>query len=135
VRHAPPAPPFSLAPPTFAFPALAAQAGRAALGGARETVLACLMGARLVVGALEGGIGLEARAARAVAAKSWLASLALPATVRPPLVRLFESSGSAPRDELATLLRSVTVVTAQYLDQGARLELESLVGSLADGTG
>ena len=43
-----PQPPYALDAPAFPFPALAALAGRAPLGGQRETVLACFVAARLV---------------------------------------------------------------------------------------
>ena len=43
------APPYGLAPRSFGFAQLAAFAGRATLGATRETALACLIGARLVV--------------------------------------------------------------------------------------
>jgi len=41
------APPYALAPTSFRFPALAALAGRAPLGGQREVVLAAYVVARL----------------------------------------------------------------------------------------
>ncbi|MGH7721060.1 MAG: hypothetical protein ACREON_19710, partial [Gemmatimonadaceae bacterium] len=67
----PTAPPYSLPPHRFGFPALAARAGRAALGGERESALACLMAARVVAGALPpDAIPYAARAHRAGAARA-----------------------------------------------------------------
>jgi hypothetical protein len=123
-------PPYALATTTFRFPALAALAGRAPLGGHREVALATYLAARLVHDMLpDRGISPAVRTERAASARTWLSTLALPAAVRPALTKLVESSvGSL---ELAgQAVRGVTAVTANFLDSGARLELDSLAASL-----
>src|SRR5207248_2604299 len=114
----------------FRFPALAALAGRSPLGGQREVALATYLAARLAHDTLpERGVSPETRSERAAGAKSWLSTLALPATVRPALAKLVESSAGSP-ELAAQALRNVTTVTANFLDSGARLELKQLAASL-----
>jgi hypothetical protein len=123
-------PPYALAPTFFRFPALAALAGRAALGGPREVALAVYLGARLAHDALpEGGLSPALRTARMTGAKTWLASLALPSPVRPALARLIEASASTPV-AAAQAVREVMTITAGFLDQHARLELDRLAATL-----
>src|SRR5262245_4452462 len=87
-------PPFAVAPTPFRFGALAALAGRAAIGGQREVALATYMAVRLAHDVLpEHELEPTVRAERALAAKSWLSTVALPANVRPVLVRLVEATG------------------------------------------
>src|SRR5687768_947861 len=87
-------PPYSLAPNRFPCRALAARAGRAALGGEREVALACWVGARLALALLPpAAVPATLREARAAAARGWLANLALPAATRVPLSRLVDASG------------------------------------------
>jgi hypothetical protein len=64
-----------------------------------------------------------------VAAKSWLATVTLPANVRPVLVRLVEAT-SVGRDATAAALRAVIAVAAPQLDKAARSELDQLAGAL-----
>ena len=124
-------PPYALAAPTFGFPALAAAAGRAQLGGERESALACLMSARLAAATVgPAPLGLEARAARAAAARGWLAALALPAPVRAAAGRLIEATAGDSHALVAEMMAGVTAVTAPYLDGAARLELEGLTRTL-----
>ena len=119
------APPYGLAPRSFGFAQLAAFAGRATLGATRETALACLIGARLVV-AMTPPFRLtpEQRRERAAAAVAWLGALTLPAELRPLLQRLFEASAetiAAARAALRDVRRAVTM-----LDEGSRAELDAL---------
>jgi hypothetical protein len=124
--------PYALATPVFAFRSLAALAGRAPLGGPRETALATLIAARLVAGVTEPFPLLQPlRKARADAAKLWLSSVALPVPVRTAVVRLIDASVGEDRRVVAQALAKVTDVTAPQLDRGARSELERLASRLA----
>src|SRR5687768_2147410 len=98
------------------------------MGGEREVALACLLVARLASGTLSPlSLSAEVRSARASAARAWLASLAVPASIRSPCVKLAEASGGgAAGASLAVLVTGVTAVTARMLDSAALLELESL---------
>ena len=126
------APPYALAPTTFRFRALAAHAGRAPLGGARETTLASYVVARLAVGLLPGTmLPLEDRGVRASAARTWLASLALPVPVRAPLVKVIESTRHDSRSAVAAALVTVADVAASYLDGPAIAELRALAAQFS----
>lgn len=123
-------PPYALAPNFFRFPALASLAGRAALGGHREVALAVYLAARLADDSLpERGLSPSVRAARMASAKTWLSNLALPTPVRPALTHLVEAS-AANRAAAAEAVRAVSAVTANFLDQNARLELDRLAAIL-----
>jgi hypothetical protein len=124
--------PYALATPVFAFRALAALAGRAPLGGPRETAIATLIAARLVAGIVEPFPLLQPlRKARADAAKLWLSSVSLPATVRTSVLKLIDATTVDDRRIVAQALGKVTDVTAPHLDRGARSELERLAARLA----
>lgn len=123
--------PYALAAPAFRFPALAALAGRAPLGGEREAVLACLVAARLVHGACgPRALPVALRQARAGSARVWFSSVAVPAPMRVPVVRLIEATGRDDRPALAEALRQVTEVTAGILDAAASSELQALERAL-----
>lgn len=124
-------PPYALSAPAFRFPALAALAGRAPLGGEREAVLACLVAARLAQ-ALCPPRALPAalRQARAGSARVWFSSVAVPAAMRIPMVRLIEATGRDDRPALAEALRQVMDVTAGTLDAAASSELQALERAL-----
>lgn len=122
-------PPYALAPTSFRFPALAALAGRMPLGGERETVLATYLAARLAHDAFpERGLNEIVRAERSAAAKTWLGTLAVPATVKPTLLRLVEAS-SGRAEQIAEAVRGVIAVTAPVLDARSRSELERLAAA------
>jgi hypothetical protein len=123
--------PFALPAPTFRFKALALAAGRAPLGGPRESALAALMGARLASGLL-GPTPLpgEARATRADAARGWLGSIAVPSVTKVAVSRLIEASGRSDLAAVATAMAKVTEVTAPYLDRAAHSELELFCAAL-----
>jgi hypothetical protein len=130
--------PYALSTPSFPFRHLAALAGRAPIGGAREVALACLMAARLAGERKPNGPELteEARDARAAAAKSWLGTLTLPAAVRTPLAKCIESSAKGSVAALAREVAAVRSACASYLDASARAELDALTGELTgDGRG
>jgi hypothetical protein len=124
-------PPYALAATPFRFAALATLAGRAPLGGQREVALATYLTARLAQDVLpECGVSQASRAERAGSARSWLATLALPTTVRPALSRVAEASATDPRST-AEALRTAMTVVAPFLDTRARSELDRLATSLA----
>lgn len=124
--------PYALEPTEFPFPGLAAMAGRAPLGGPREVALACFLVARIVRDAT-GAAAMESEqlAARTQGAKHWLASAALPASIRTPLGRLIEACGADDRNGIRLALAAVMTVTANSLDSGARLELGRLAQAIA----
>jgi hypothetical protein len=123
-------PPYAVQPTQFRFAALAALAGRAAIGGQREVALATYMAARLADDVLpDHELDPDVRQERAGAAKHWLSSVALPAQVKPALVRLVEAS-NVSRAAAAAALLDVITVTASHLDKGARSELEQLAKAL-----
>lgn len=128
--HVPP-PPFALAQPVFLFPALAELAGRAPLGGAREVALACFVAARLAAGFLPPHpLDPPVRASRAAGARPWLATLALPATLRVPFARLVDATGQADPAAALAALERVQGGAGEHLDQASHAELEQLARAL-----
>lgn len=125
--------PYSLEPIAFPFPALAAMAGHAALGGPREIALACFLVARITRDAASGRSGLarEQRRERAQGAKHWLGSASIPGPIRTALVRLAEATAGEDRSAIKAALDSVMTVTANQLDPAARLELSRLAQAIA----
>lgn len=124
--------PYALEPTPFPFPALAALAGRAALGGPREVALACLVAGRLVRDSGNGdGLTGDQRKVRAQRTRQWLGSAAIPQPVRTPLVRLVDAAGAGDAQALRAALQAVMTVTANHLDPAARLELERLAQAIA----
>jgi len=120
-------PPYALTVPTFAFRSLTTLAARAALGGPRETALATLIAVRLAAGAAPPNTLAPAlRAARADAARVWLSSVALPATVRTAIGKLVDASAGSDDRTIVAALEKVTDVTAPVLTKGARSELDRL---------
>lgn len=123
-------PRYVLATPSFRFRALASLAGRAALGGPREVVLATYVTARLAHDCLPSlMLSPAVRVARAGSARTWMSSLSLPAPIRSALSRLAE----ATENELGSVsaaLRVVITETSTYLDVAARAELERLASLL-----
>lgn len=126
--------PYSLEPVAFQFPALAAMCGRAALGGARETAMACFVVGRLVSDACEKGTFLtpEQRKMRVAGVRHWLGAATLPGPVRSALVRLAEATGTDQKTAIQAALDSVMTVTANQLEQAARLELQELAQVIAE---
>jgi hypothetical protein len=124
-------PPYAVPPTEPRFPALAALAGRAQLGGDREVALALYLAARLVQDATgPAALNEAARAERATAAKSWLSTLALPAAIRPSIARLVETSGAADTSSLQDDLRAVVASARGYVDIQSQAELDRLAKSL-----
>lgn len=120
--------PYAHEPTPFPFPHLAAMAGRAGMGGPREIAVACLVVAHLVRESCCAGSALseEQRQHRAQGARQWLASAAVPPGVRTALVKLAEASAGENSGQVKGALDSVIAVTANQLEQGARLELARL---------
>jgi hypothetical protein len=126
--------PYALARPTFPVPALAAFAGQATLGRAREVGLALFMVARLAQGARPGvGLPLAVRGARAAAAKSWLAGLALPAATRVPFARAVDATAGDDAAAVAGALRHLLAAVEARLDPAASAELHALAAALTEG--
>jgi hypothetical protein len=126
-------PPYALAAPVFRFRHLAALAGRAPIGGAREVALACFVAARLVSDCCDPTLELDepSRAARCAGAKGWLGTIAIPAPVRTPVAKLAEASASAEPTAIAPLVTALTKAAESFLDPPARGELEALAVRLA----
>jgi hypothetical protein len=125
------APPYALAQNPFPLPALAAHAGKAALGGDREVALACFVVARLA-GSLLAPYALptELREKRAAACRSWLASQAIPPTVRGDLMVAAESTAFAERSAISAAIRSLRSHAAKHLDGVSAQELDALATRL-----
>ena len=124
--------PYALVVPAFPFRALALLAGRAPLGGPRETALATLIAARLAAAAaVPAALSGPSRAVRAEAARLWMTSVTLPSSARAALLKLVHASGGDDRAILATAFDRLTEVVAPQLDRGSRTELERLAGRLA----
>ena len=130
VHLSPPAAPYALATPRFRFRALALLAGRAPLGGMREVAMAAYITARLADDARRPAALADAtRKARAAAAKTWLASLALPAAARTAFTRLVDAT-SGDGSGLHPALVGVIDVTRGQLDGAAKIELEALLQTI-----
>jgi hypothetical protein len=125
--------PYSLEPCTFTFPALASLAGRAPLGGPRELALACFLASRIVRDALFASdvLSVDQLQHRVLSAKHWLGSVAIQAPARSALSKLFETSSMGDRGAIRASFEAVMTVTANQLDQGARLELVRLAQIIA----
>jgi hypothetical protein len=130
----PPFLPYAVVTPSFPFRHLAALAGRAPIGGAREVALGCFMAARLAAdrGPTAPELAEEARQARAAAAKSWLGTLTLPSAVRTPLLKCIESSAKGSTAGLAREVAAMRSACQSYLDAGSRAERDPLGDGLAD---
>jgi hypothetical protein len=126
-------PPYALPAPAFRFRNLAALAGRAPIGGAREVALACFVAARLVNDCCDPmlDLGEEARAARCAGAKGWLGTIALPAPVRSPVAKLAEASANGHPGAMAPLVTALARAADSFLDPAARAELDALASLLA----
>jgi hypothetical protein len=125
--------PYALATPIFRFRHLAALAGRAPIGGAREVALACFVAARLVSDCCDPELALDERlrAARCTGAKAWLGTIAIPGPVRAPVAQCAEASSDADRRLMAPLVSGLAAAAAGFLDPAARGELEALADALA----
>ncbi len=118
-------PPYALATPGFPLRAIAALAARAALGGPREVLLAVMQAARMAEGAAgPHPLPESLRRARANAARSWLAALALPQAPRQAIARVIEASAGSDSDALARAWEAVAqLVVSPGTDLAVRAEL------------
>ena len=124
--------PYALAAPVFPFRALAILAGRAPLGGPRETALATLVAARVVSSAVAAAATDHALLLqRAEGTRAWMGSVTLPATARAALLKLVASAGHHDAAAMHAALTRVIEVTAAVLDRSARAELEQLLARFA----
>jgi hypothetical protein len=95
--------------------------------------MAAFVAARLAHDALELGAGAvppSLRQARARGARAWLGALAVPAGVRGPTGKLIDASAGDDPAAMRGPLASVINVTAAYLDQASRSELDRLAQAL-----
>lgn len=123
-------PPYALAPLRFPFPALAASLENAPLGGPREVCTAALQVARLVHSSRTSRLGSQARAGRAAATRSWLASMALPKDLFEALANVALATGrSVPVSHSDPQLVELLALLNPYLDPAARAEISQLVGA------
>lgn len=128
-------PPFAIATPTFRFRALAAQAGRAALGGDREIALACFTVARLAAGTLPPVMLAPGDAtARCAAVRQWLASVTLPNGTRSAASAAIDAVANGKRRASADAIRALATAAAPLLDQASMAELKELADELGGGT-
>lgn len=128
----PPAPPFSLRPHRFAFPALAVGAARAPLGGAREVALACYMAAHLADHwPAATRLAPSAKRERDAATRAWFASLALPASLRAAARRLTEALTGGAAADVALALTGIHAAARRHLDAASQRELEDAARALA----
>ena len=125
-------PPFALHLPVFRFRGLAAQAGRAALGGDREIVLACFMVARLGAGMLPPvALADGDTATRAASARNWLASLTLPGPLRAAAVAAIDAVGTGDRGTSARAIASLADAAGAQLDPPSVEEMMDLADELS----
>ena len=73
-------------------------------------------------------LGAPERAERAAAAKGWLASLAVPARVRPGLARAIDAS-ARDRDAIAAALADLAKMAAPWLDEPCLAELRAITNA------
>lgn len=124
-------PPFALALPVFRFRHLAALAGRAPIGGAREVALSCFVVARLAEERVRPDEAEHPlRAARSLAARAWLGTLALPNSVRGAAGQCAALAVDGDRAALGREVRVLVVAASSFLDGQSRAELDSLARSL-----
>jgi hypothetical protein len=115
----------------FQFRALAALAGRSALGGPREIVLATLMAARLGRDSLSSSEALNAmRRSRASAAKSWYGALTLPQPVRAAVMRVVQATETGNIGEVRAALEELLTHVSSLCYGASRAELKRLLISL-----
>lgn len=106
-------------------------AARAALGGARESLLGSVMAVRLATGMRRPfPLAAPVRTSRAEAARAWLGAITVPAKTRSVLLRAFAASAGSDLSQAADALVQVTEVTSPHLDRGARSELTRLIEGL-----
>jgi hypothetical protein len=125
-------PRFALATPVFRFRALTAAAGRAALGGDRETLIACLQLGRLCAGILPPfELTRDVTLERTENTKQWLASLAVPSGIRSTAFGIFGGLTGHDRARCALAFEDLVKAAFAQLDESSRAELNGLIHELA----
>ena len=125
-------PRFALATPVFRFRSLTAAAGRAALGGDRETLVACLQLGRLCAGILPPyELSREITLERTENTKQWLSSVAVPSGVRSTAFGILGGLTGHDRARLALAFEDLVKAAFAQLDESSRAELNVLIHELA----
>lgn len=125
-------PRFALAIPVFRFRSLSAAAGRAALGGDRETLIACLQLGRLCAGILPPyELSREITVERTESTKQWLASIAVPSGIRSTAFGIFGGLTGHDRARCALAFEDLVKAAFAQLDEASRAELNGLIHELA----
>jgi hypothetical protein len=125
-------PKFALVTPSFRFRSLAAAAGRASLGGDRETLLACMQLGRLCAGMLPPyELTRELTLERTENTKQWLSSLAVPSGIRSTAFGILGGLTGHDRARLAEAFEDLVKAAPAQLDEAARIELTHLIQELA----
>ena len=125
-------PRFALAIPMFRFRSLTAAAGRAALGGDRETLIACLQLGRLCAGILPPyELSREVTLERTENTKQWLASIAVPSGIRSTAFGIFGGLTGHDRARCALAFEDLVKAAFAQLDEASRVELNALIHELA----
>lgn|GEM_PF-1171085 len=130
-RTTPPLPPpYSLEPVLFTFPALAASAASAALGGNREMALAAITAARLMLASVPPvALGVPERTVRAERAKNWLSALSMPQPARMAVIRALDASIESGMEGAASIREMMHVLTG-HISPAALVELGALAERL-----
>jgi hypothetical protein len=124
-------PRFALATPVFRFRSLTAAAGRAALGGDRETLIACLQLGRLCAGILPPyELSREITLERTENTKQWLSSLAVPSGIRSTAFGIFGGLTGHDRARCALAFEDLVKAAFAQLDEASRAELNALIHEL-----
>jgi hypothetical protein len=125
-------PRFALVTPVFRFRSLTAAAGRAALGGDRETLLTCLQLGRLCAGILPPfELSREMTLERTENTKQWLASVAMPSGIRSTAFGILGGLTGFDRSRLALAFEDLVKAAFAQLDEASRAELNGLIHELA----
>ena len=125
-------PRYTLATPAFRFRALTALSGRAALGGDRETLVACIQLGRLCAGILPPyEMSREVTVERTENTKQWLSSLAVPSGIRSTVFGIFGALNGFDRARCAIALTDLVKAAAAQLDEASRAELAVLLQELS----
>ena len=123
-------PPYSLEPVLFNFPALAASAASAPLGGNREMALAALTAARLMLASVPPvALPVPERTVRADRAKNWLSALSIPQPARMAVIRALDASVESGMEGAASIREMMHVFTG-HLSPAALGELGGLAERL-----
>ncbi|MDQ6770012.1 MAG: hypothetical protein M3Z54_08495 [Gemmatimonadota bacterium] len=125
-------PRYTLATPAFRFRALTALAGRASLGGDRETLVACVQLGRLCAGILPPyELSRDLALERTENTKQWLSSLAIPSGIRSTAFGIFGALNGFDRARCAIAFVDLVKAASGQLDEAARAELNALVQELS----